>query len=371
MVKNLSKTLKGDSARSIRRVSLVAFLSGLVILYGLSLFYNQISGVLLPFFIAFILAYIFNKPVSFLSERVKLGRSLSTSLIVFSFLFLIVFGGSLALPYIQKEVLTFAKKVPQLATKLNGLLSPMVDTVLSQLDADQVTQFKSQLSQYLGGAVSWIVGVMVKILTSGVALANAVTLTIITPIIMFYLLKDFPEITKTVIGWVPKRYKKTFKSNLRQIDHKLSSYGKGQGMMCLLLSILYAFCLWLIGLDQALFIGVLSGLLSFIPFLGMLIGLAVALAATISQFAEWWPVANVLIIYGVLTIIENNVLAPRLIGEKIGVPPAWVIFSLLAGGALIGFMGFLLAFPATAALSVIVKSTIKYYKKTDFYLRSA
>jgi predicted PurR-regulated permease PerM len=219
-------------------------------------------------------------------------------------------------------------------------------------------------------ALAWIGNLLSQIWGGGVALLNLVSLLVITPIVMFYLLRDWDSIVETVEDWLPRRLAPVIREKTIEIDEVLSGFLRGQFSVCLLLGALYAIGLTLVGLDFGLIIGFITGLISFVPYFGMLIGFAVGLGVAIAQFSDWQPIAMVAGVFVVGQFLEGNFITPKLVGDRIGLHPAWIIFALLAGGALFGFTGILLAVPAAAVIGVLGRFSIQQYKQSEAYLGS-
>lgn len=171
-------------------------------------------------------------------------------------------------------------------------------------------------------------------------------------------------------SWLPHRYADAIRTNALEMDRTLFSYGKGQSLVCLILMVLYATALWGIGLPQGAFVGVLTGILSFIPYVGMLIGLLTSLGIGFAHFTSWGFIGEIFLVFIVIGLIEGNVLTPRFVGGRIGLHPVWIIFSLLAGGAWFGFIGVLLAIPISAIIGVLVRLCVQWYLSTPFFRRA-
>jgi predicted PurR-regulated permease PerM len=199
------------------------------------------------------------------------------------------------------------------------------------------------------------------------ALANLLSLVILTPIITFYLLKDWPKMIGKIDSWLPASWAPQIRLHAQTVDWTLSSYAKGQAIICLILMILYSVSLWAVGLKQGAIVGILTGFLSFIPYVGMLIGYLTSLGISFADFIGWGPIGFVTLIFVAISLIEGNLLVPYFIGQKIGLHPVWIIFALLAAGTWFGFMGIIFALPITATLSVLTRIFMSWYFGTPFY----
>ena len=183
----------------------------------------------------------------------------------------------------------------------------------------------------------------------------------------FYLLRDWDKIIAKVDGWLPRNIAPSIRIITGDIDSTIAGFVRGQGTVCLLLAVFYGVGLTSIGLDFGLILGIMTGLISFIPYFGMLIGMAATLAIVIFQYGEFIQVALVLVVFGIGQVIESMILTPKLVGEKVGLHPVWVIFALMVGGAAFGFTGLLLAVPVAATIGVLVRFALTQYLESDLY----
>ena len=205
------------------------------------------------------------------------------------------------------------------------------------------------------------------VIDGGAAIADVLSLLLITPLVAFYLLRDWDLIVEKVYDWFPIRHKDILKQQLNEIDKKLAAFVRGQGTVCLILASYYAITLTMTGLEFGVVIGVFAGLISFVPFIGAIFGGLLSIGLAYLQFEAW---TNIVIIAGIFIlgqILEGYILTPKFIGEAVGLHPVWVIFSLLAGGALFGFLGVLLALPMAAIVGVLFRFCIDHYKNSSYY----
>jgi predicted PurR-regulated permease PerM len=215
--------------------------------------------------------------------------------------------------------------------------------------------------------MSWIGGALGGILSGSLAFFNVVSLIFITPIVTFYLLRDWDVLVAKVDSWLPPRYAPTIHQQMNEIDRTLAGFARGQATICLFLAVFYGVGLTAIGLDFGLAIGVFAGLLSFIPYVGSIVGLIVSVGLAYVQFDDWVWVAVTAGIFFAGQAIEGNILQPKLLGENVGLHPVWVIFALLAGGALFGFLGLLLAVPVMAVIGVVSRFALGCYLSSRIY----
>jgi predicted PurR-regulated permease PerM len=227
---------------------------------------------------------------------------------------------------------------------------------------------KDNLSKYVGEGVSFIIGVFVQIWSSGKALVDVMSLLVITPVVAFYLLLDWDNMIAKLDSWVPRDYLATVRDLASQMNDAIAGFVRGQGTICLILAIFYGSALSAAGLNFGLLIGIMSGLISFIPYLGSLLGFIVSVGIALVQF--WPDYPWVILIAGIFLFgqfLDGYILQPKLIGEKVGLHPVWLMFSLLAFGALFGFVGLLVAVPTSASIAVLVRYAISRYLVSDLY----
>lgn len=343
-----------------------------VIVIGISIFgilLRSLSAILLPFIVGFIGAYILNHFVSFL-ERLKISRGIGSAFTILSLLTFLVLLVLVAMPYLQQQIFYFAQAIPSLAEETFTALLPLLEKASLELGTPAPNELKKQIATHLGDVLPWIIGFLTNLATNSMAIANLLSLVILSPVVTFYMLKDWPKLIARIDSWLPYRYVDTIRGHALEMDRTLFRYAKGQSMVCLILMVLYATALWGIGLPQGGFVGVLTGLLSFIPYVGMLIGLLTSLGIGFAHFVSWGFVGQIFLVFITIGLIEGNILTPRFVGERIGLHPVWIIFALLAGGTWFGFVGVLLAIPVSAIIGVLVRIIIQWYLSTPFYQKA-
>lgn len=326
-----------------------------------------LRSVLLPFVAGAAVAY-FLDPVADWLERRGLSRVMAT--VVITALFLIVFIASLLLllPALQTQVVEFVGRLPDYVQSLEQRIEPLVQHVQSLLPADQVAKLHEGVVGMLGDAASWGVKIVKSVLTSSLALINVVSLLVITPVVAFYLLRDWDGIVETVDCWLPRQHADTIRSLADQIDEMLAGFVRGQAMVCLLLGSFYAIGLSVIGLDLGLVVGLGAGIASVIPYAGTIAGFVISVGLAFAQFSDLWSVGLVAGVFVAGQFLEGYVLSPLLVGERIGLHPVWLIFALLAGGGLFGFVGVLLAVPVAAVIGVLARHFLARYLDSALYL---
>jgi predicted PurR-regulated permease PerM len=338
---------------------------GIITILGVLSLY-VVRGILLPFIAGLIIAYLLN-PVIERLERLYIPRALGAGvLILLSFLTIIEFF-LFSIPFLQSELIAFAKRLPVYGEKLYELSYPFLNQFSDLISVDDLEKLKEKASSYIGDMARWSLSAVVGILGNTLALANLISLIILTPVVAFYLLRDWPKFILNIEKLLPQEHRKAILSQFSQINKTLGSYLRGQCLVCLFLAAIYSIGLMLTGLDYALTIGIATGILAFIPYIGFLIGLLSAVGLAIAQSQDWTLVGWVGLVFLTGLFVESYFLTPTLIGERIGLHPVWIIFALLCGGLLFGFMGMFLAMPVAATLGVIVRFFIAKYFHSNFY----
>ena len=333
-------------------------------------FVYLLTDILLPFVAGMILAYLLDPIADFL-ERHRFPRWVAAGLITLIATAVVISALLLLVPLLQSQIVDFAGRLPSYLELLREKAVVLLAAVQTQVSPEEMASIREKLGGAAGpNALAWIGNLLTRIWGGGVALLNLLSLLVITPIVMFYLLRDWDDIVETIDDWLPRRLAPVIREKTTEIDEVLSGFLRGQFSVCLLLGVLYAIGLSLVGLDFGLIIGFVTGLISFVPYFGMLIGFAVGLGVAIAQFSDWQPVAMVAGVFVIGQFLEGNFITPKLVGDRIGLHPAWIIFALLAGGALFGFTGILLAVPAAAVVGVLGRSSIQQYKQSEAYLGS-
>ena len=315
--------------------------------------------ILLPFVIGIAVAYFLDPVVDKLEER-KWNRSLATLFTLFVFLALVIFLVFLLVPVLTNQIKNFAQFLPIVKDKLQLIIDAVAGILNNKVDA-------KVLDVPASGLIKWSTKMLGGVIDGGAAIADLLSLFLITPLVAFYLLRDWDLIVEKVYDWFPIRHKDTLQEQLNEIDKKLAAFVRGQGTVCLILASYYAITLTMTGLEFGVVIGVFAGLISFVPFVGAIFGGLLSIGLAYLQFEAW---TNIVIIAGIFMlgqILEGYILTPKFIGEAVGLHPVWVIFSLLAGGALFGFLGVLLALPMAAIVGVLFRFCIDHYKNSSFY----
>ena len=330
-----------------------------ILLYGL-------SGVLLPFVAGMVVAYFLNPVVAKLG-RIGVSRSFATLLILFLFFAFCGLALAALLPRIQVELSEALAHIPEYRQSLELRFGPQVKTLLRSLSPQDLAHLQGAISEQAGTVAAWAFQVLGTVVKGGLALVDILSLLFIMPIVTFYLLRDWDVLVAKVDHWLPKDYAPVIRGRMVEIDQTLSAFVRGQALVCLVLAAYYGLGLSLAGLSLGLLIGITAGLLSFVPYLGMLSGLVTALGMAFAQTGNWTLPALVAALFAGGHLMESNFLTPRLVGDRIGLHPLWIMFALMAGGALVGLVGMLLAVPVAAIIGVLMRFTMARYLVSPLY----
>jgi predicted PurR-regulated permease PerM len=328
-----------------------------------------LAPVLSPFALAAIVAYLLAPGVDWLA-RFRIPRWAGVFLMIL-LVVLIVFGLLLILiPVFRQEMNALQAQLPNLVNKLNSAVVPKLAewfNIHVQFDS----QFLKQLfTDQVAGQEDFIAAVVARVRAGGIALLGIVGTLLLVPVVLFYLLLDFHAIRDRFEELIPRRWHAQTVSFIAETDGLLSQFLRGQLTVMLVLAAYYSVALTLTGSPTALPIGIVTGLLIFIPYVGYAIGLTLALLAAILQFDSWTGIVAVGAVYAFGQVIESFFLTPRLVGERIGLHPLAVIFALLAFGQVFGFFGVLLALPASAVLLVGLRRLRATYLASEFYTQA-
>jgi predicted PurR-regulated permease PerM len=339
------------------------WLIGLVVFLVVLFF---LRSVLLPFVLGMAIAY-FLDPVCDRMEMWKVPRWLATVIVLVLFLIACIVALMLIVPVFTTQLSDLIARLPAYADVLKGWIERMLALLQARVDPALLEKLKDTIEGSSGKAVAWFAQAAGGLLTQGAAIANLIALVVITPVVAFYLLRDWDVMVETVDGWLPRRHAAVIRQLTGEVNRTLAGFLRGQGLVCLVLGAFYAVGLTLAGLEFGVVIGLLAGLLTFIPYAGSIFGLLISVGLAALQFDEWVRVAIVAVIFFVGQALEGNVLTPMLVGGRVGLHPVWVIFALLAFGALFGFVGVLIAVPAAAVMGVAVRFGLKLYLGSHYY----
>jgi predicted PurR-regulated permease PerM len=327
---------------------------------------SLLSPILAPFLAAAILAYIFDPVVAALEKR-GCSRTLGTLVAVLGLLMAIVLFLLIVLPLFYKEAAQLSAQFPGLVEKLKTRAIPWVNDTLGVSIALDAASFRQFVTENLSDASGVAKRIFASLGVGGLALVGFLVNLVLIPVVLFYVLRDWKTIVGGIDAAIPRGLHATVGGVAREIDAVLSEFLRGQLSVMLLMSVFYVAGLWLVGLEFALPVGLITGLLVFVPYLGSGTGLVLGTVAAVMQFPSVGGVAAVWAVFAVGQMLEGMVVTPWLVGDRIGLHPVAVLFALMAFGQLFGFFGVLLALPASAAILVGLRHLKANYEASRFY----
>jgi predicted PurR-regulated permease PerM len=344
------------------------FIFWLIAIIGFVVLLYVLRPILLPFVMGLAIAY-FLDPVADWLERLKVPRLAATTIILGVFALVFVLFLLLLLPALGSQIAGFAERLPGYLTKLVELVDTSGPDWLKEWIASNKASIEQQLTSFARDLAGWIAVLLQQIWSGSMAVLNVVSLLVVTPVVAFYMLNDWDRMIAIVDRWMPRDHAGVLRDLARQIDDALAGFVRGQGSVCLILGLFYAVSLSIVGLNFGMLIGLISGLISFIPYVGSITGFVIAGGVALVQFPpDWISVGLVLGLFVAGQFVEGNFLSPKLVGDRVGLHPVWLMFALFAFGYLFGFVGLLLAVPLAAAIGVLLRFAIRSYMVSTLYL---
>jgi predicted PurR-regulated permease PerM len=352
-----------ESKGTFHNVSKFIFFGGIFFIFFL--FINRISTVLTPFVISFIIAYLFAPLALRIQENTRLGKSFSSAVIVIIIQLILIITLAIAVPFIYGQILSLFKMWPEilnfwektLLPSLPGFLREMYGEASSKIDAKVIFSKTIEERQML----------LMHAYNSGITVIHIISTMVLVPILTFYMLRDWTKMRCASLNLIPVLYKEEFREVVNEIRKRVSGYIQGQVYVIIILSALYGAGLAICGLPFGFLIGFLAGLLSIIPYVGFTICFITALLIAFATHMSYSAIICVCSVFLIVQVLESNVIVPKLVGGKVGLHPLWIIFGLLSGGSLLGFIGLLLAIPITTIISVLIRHYIRKYKNSGYY----
>ncbi len=325
-----------------------------------------LSPILLPFVAGAAIAYLLT-PVTDRLERYGVNRLAAAliiiSLVVLAFVYMIL----LVAPILAGQLTSFIVAIPGYVGKLQSLLTDQSRPWVQKLLGAGFNPAAS-ISDLVTQGVGWLTTFLQSLWSQGRALVSLFSLVVVTPVVAFYLMYDWHRIIRNVDEAIPLNQRETVRELAREIDAAIAGFVRGQSAVCIILGSFYAVALTVSGLNFGLLIGLISGLITFIPYVGSMTGLVLSVGVAVAQF--WPEYTSILIVLGIFLVgqfFEGNLLSPKLVGESVGLHPVWVIFALLAFGYLFGFVGLLVAVPMAATIGVLARFALHRYRQSALY----
>ncbi len=328
--------------------------------------FSQLRDVLMPFITAAVLAYILNPLVMSLERHgIRRGRA---SMWVMGFAFFILVGLLLVIvPMLAKQIQSIIGKLPMLVDFAQKSALPWFQSKFGSyvsLDEQTVVAWLRDNTQNIQAALQ---KTMMVLMTQGSSIASWVGNIVLLPLLLYYFLLDWSRWERGLETMIPRRYVATYSRIAGKLNRVLGEFLRGQLMVMIIMGLLYGLGLMTVGLTSGFAIGMVAGILVFVPYLGAFTGLLLATLAAVLQFGSWWGVLSVWVVFGVGQFLESFFITPKIVGDRIGLSPFWVIFSLMAFGSLLGFVGMLVALPLAAICLVLLDEGKTVYLKSQFY----
>ena len=326
-----------------------------------------LRSVLMPFVAGIVLGYLFD-PLASRFEKWGMSRTWAT-ILVFAVVILIAVPAIILLFGMINEQLTFfVNAAPQYISSFIKRAEPILSGLQEKFPSLEIANIKAMLKDNMTSGLQFGGRLLKGLINNGFALINLISLLLVTPVVAFYMLRDWDKFVEKVDTLLPRKSKKTIREQFRQIDRALSGFIRGQLSVCVILGTYYSIGLKLVGLELGILVGFLAGLISFIPYVGSISGFVVSIVLALAQFNDYTKVLEVVAVFVFGQFVEGNFLTPKLVGDNVGLHPVWVMFALLAGGVLLGFLGLMIAVPVAAIIGVLTRYAINNYKQSNLYL---
>jgi len=348
------------------RAQRFGLLAGLLVVLAAVL--HLFASILLPFVVAAGIAYFLDPPTTRLT-RAGMPRGMAALLMVVALVAAGLLFALLLYPLLLAQVGILIGRVPTYVYSVRLWAGEVISHLQERLGSEYVDEkLRDLVGGQAGAMLAFLAAALSRIVGGGFALFNVLSLVIVTPVVAFYLLRDWRRAVARVDSWLPRRYAGVLRAQAREVDRILSAWLRGQALCCLVLALFYAVALSAVGLDLGLIVGISAGLLSFIPYVGSITGGVASIGLAFAQFPTWTGVATVAGVFVVGQVLEGYVIYPRFLGDRVELHAVWVIFALFAGGAAFGFLGVLLAVPVAAAIGVLLRFWLRRYLQSPLYL---
>ncbi len=343
----------------------VLFWTGAALAFGLLLY--VFSSILLPFVAGMALAYLLD-PVADRLERLGLSRAVATAVILVLFILLALLALMIIVPVLGSQLQGLIANMPTYLDAAQRWLSHEAGTRVFKALRISATDIRGSLGALFSDSSAILTTLLSSVWNGGQTLISVISLLVVTPVVAFYMLLDWDRMVKTIDDNLPRHHRETIRALASEMNTGVANFVRGQVSVSALLGLFYAVSLSLAGLSFGLLIGLVAGLISFIPYLGSIVGGGLAIGVALYQFWPDWTWISVIVgIFVVGQFVEGNILQPKLIGSSVGLHPVWLMFALFAFGALFGFVGLLVAVPAAASVAVLVRFAFAQYRASPFY----
>ncbi len=325
-----------------------------------------LGDVIMPFLVGGAIAY-FLDPVADRLERMGCSRAIATTIIFVILILVVVLAGLVIIPLLVQQTAGLIEAAPGIFQNLRNFIETQFPGII-----EENSQLRETLGTALGNLGDTIQArgaeLLQTVLSSAAGVVNVLVFMVVVPVVAFYMLLDWDRMIARIDELLPRDHAPTIRLLAGRIDRTLASFVRGQGTVCLILGTFYAVALMIVGLQFGLVVGLIAGVLTFIPYVGALVGGGLALGLALFQFwGEWWMIVAVAAIFQAGQVVEGNILTPKLVGSSVGLHPVWLIFALSAFGAVFGFVGLLVAVPVAAVIGVLVRYGVEQYQQGLLY----
>ncbi|WP_435640234.1 AI-2E family transporter [Micavibrio aeruginosavorus] len=326
-----------------------------------------LGDMLVPFVVGLAIAYLLD-PVMRRLSRTGMPRAAAALIILLSFFAVVVTVLALIIPFAYREAVQLAQALPGYAEQARTALQPYFETLQTRFGAGDMSSYQDMVQKWLGRMFSVSGNLVGGIMSGGQALVGVIALCALTPLVAFFMMVQWEPITRWIDGMIPRGSYIVIKDMLHDMNTKLGGFIRGQLTVSFILGMVYALALTIAGLNYGFLIGVVTGILSVIPYVGSTFGLVASLGiAWFQTGGDWSYIGIIAAIFLVGQFIEGNFITPRIMGQAVGLHPLWILFALLAGGTLLGLVGMLLAVPVAVIISVLVRFAVRQYKASLYY----
>lgn len=326
-----------------------------------------ISEAIKPFFIAFIISYLLQPAIDFIASKFKLSNKLSSVVVYLIFLSIFFTALIILVPIIYGQISIFINNIPKYKNYFQVEILPPIMTKIYAVEPNIADKIRDSLSNFINNIFTVLGSLANNFWHYTIMTINIFVLFLLIPIILFYFLRNWTKIIENMKSLLPMKSRQKILEILSAINSLLAAYIRGQLNICLLLSIYYSISFTIIGTDLALLLGILTGFLVIIPFIGTIISFVLTLTVGYLTFGATTKLLYIILIYLIGNICESYILTPKIIGDKIGLHPLWIIFSIFACGSLLGFIGIFFAIPIAGITKILLSNLIKFYKSSRFY----
>lgn len=355
-----------SSATSSKKIYISPY-AWIVIFFAIFYALYLLRSVLMPFVAGILLAYLLDPIVEKL-QKWKMSRLTATLMVCLLAIIIILPALAFLGNMIENQITLLIKTTPRYLTLIMEKLRPTLVGLADRFPELQQNNIEEMVKANIGNSLKFVGRVLKALVSNSFALINLLSLILIMPVVTFYMLRDWGTFVKKFEELLPQKSKKSIMETLQEINTIISGFIRGQISVCIILGLFYSIGLKLVGLDLGLLVGFIAGIISFIPYVGSITGFILGIILAFAQYGDISHVLYVIAVFMCGQFLEGNFLTPKLVGESVGLHPVWVMFALLAGGVILGFLGLMLAVPVAAIIGVLVRHGINRYKQSSLYL---